>query len=181
MQQDGSGVIESTREYEVVIDTHGIEHPYHEQEYNETPNIKRQGSAATGARQACERSRSRTPRERDDRDAPRHHHRGGHRSGRRSHQSTMSQQPRTPMSQQPRTPIRDRERAVVERKPVRDVVPPRDEVTISTMELQELLDGLNRSVRATNSLADMCHRAAEAYRGETRALEASKFLVERFD
>ena len=57
-------------------------------------------------------------------------------------------------------------------------------MTISRIELDEILDGLNRAVRATDECAERCRSfatsAQQAFEEEKNALQATKALLERF-
>ena len=57
------------------------------------------------------------------------------------------------------------------------------EVVISRIELDEIIDGLNRAVRATDECAERCRsfatKAQQAFEDEKNALQATRALLER--
>ena len=54
------------------------------------------------------------------------------------------------------------------------------EIRISRVELDELIDGVNRASLAASHCAGFCEKAAITFRQEAEAMQACKFMLERF-
>ena len=92
----------------------------------------------------------------------------------------------------PRTPPRDRSRSrrdrnnsggranAIQRWQSQHALGSNMPIRISRMELAELIDGVNRAAIAASHCANFCEKAVTSFRAEAEAMQACKFMLERF-
>ena len=155
------GITENVNEWTVFFDEEG-----NERQLPQTSKGKKGGSKGGGGGQ-----RQQPQQHRDRRDRSRSHHRSPCRRSRSRSRGRSGQcQLRT---------IRSPPRGSVVSAPARS-----HEVTISRIELDEMIDGLGRAITASTSCAEWVRRwaqqAGQALSDETAALAACKATMERF-